>query len=170
MLVPFIGYASDRRFIGYVECEAEKLPEGLGRRRSIEIHDAFVESFDDDTVTNLGDGEVDRSILYAIELGGDRGDAAGRRGARQRLQIQLGPYSALGQLHGQPVVAPSTTLLSNGPMVQLADATLAFVNRGQLVMRDVGMLIVNRDLIDWVRASEDEALAFPGVTVLTDRA
>ena len=36
-------------------------------------------------------------------------------------------------------------------------------------MRDVGTLIVNRDLVDWVRASEDEAIAFPGVPVLTDR-
>jgi hypothetical protein len=36
-------------------------------------------------------------------------------------------------------------------------------------MRDVGTLIVNRDLLDWVRASDEEAAAFPGVTVLSDR-
>ena len=37
-------------------------------------------------------------------------------------------------------------------------------------MRDVGTLIVNRDLLYWVRASEDEAVAFLGVPVVTDRA
>ena len=46
----------------------------------------------------------------------------------------------------------------------------ALVGHGALQLRDVGTLIVNRDLLDWVRASEDEAVAFPGVRVVTDRA
>ena len=37
-------------------------------------------------------------------------------------------------------------------------------------MRDIGTLIVNRDLLDWVRANDDEAGAFPGVHVVSDRA
>jgi len=55
------------------------------------------------------------------------------------------------------------------PMVPLSDATLGYSSRGTLQLRDVGTLIVNRDKLDWVRASEDEARAFPGVPVVTDR-
>jgi hypothetical protein len=55
-------------------------------------------------------------------------------------------------------------------MIPLSDATIGFASRGGLQLRDVGTLIVNRDMLDWVRASEDEALAFPGVPVVTDRA
>jgi hypothetical protein len=54
-------------------------------------------------------------------------------------------------------------------MIPLSDATIGFTSRGSMQMRDVGALIVNRDLLDWVRANEDEAAAFPGVPVLTDR-
>jgi hypothetical protein len=170
VLIPFIGYATGRRFIGYVECESERLSDLLNRVESIVVREAFVESFDDDTVVNLGDGEVDRSILYAIETAGNRGDGSRRiHTVRHRLQVQLGPYTALGLLHSLPGQLPLPHLTAGGPMVPLADATLGFVNHGQLVLRDVGTLIVNRGLIDWVRASEAEALAFPGVTVLTDR-
>ena len=67
----------------------------------------YVESFDDDTVVNLGDGEVDRSILYAVEASGARGEATRRiHTVRHRLQVQLGPYSALGLLHAPPGQMP----------------------------------------------------------------
>jgi hypothetical protein len=171
VLVPFIGYALSRRFIGYVECEGERLADVLNRAPSVVVRDAFVESFDDDTVVNLGDGEVDRSILYAIETSGDNGDDSRRiHTVRHRLQVQLGPYSALGLLYSLPGQLPLPNLGAGGPMIPIADATLGFMSRGQLMLRDVGTLIVNRELIDLVRAGEDEALAFPGVPVLTDRA
>lgn len=170
MLIPFIGYAVGRRLIGYVECENERLTDLLNRSESLIIRDAFVENFADETIVNLGDGEVDRSILYAVEATGGRGEGARRiHTVRHRMQVQLGPYSALGLLHASPGQAPGTHLTSHGPMISLSDATLGYENCGLLAMRDVGTLIVNRDLVDWVRASEDEAIAFPGVPVLTDR-
>jgi hypothetical protein len=171
VLIPFIGYALGRRFIGYVECEDERLTDLLNRAESIVVREAFVENFEDDTVTNLGDGEVDRSILYAVEAAGGRGDGARRiHTIRHRLQVQLGPYTALGLLHSLPGQMPLPHLHSRGPMIPLSDATIGFASRGGLQLRDVGTLIVNRDMLDWVRANEDEALAFPGVPVVTDRA
>jgi hypothetical protein len=55
-------------------------------------------------------------------------------------------------------------------MIPLSDVTLGFTSRGAMVLKDVETLIVNRDMLDWVRASENDAAAFPGVRVLTDRA
>ncbi|MGA3058255.1 MAG: hypothetical protein ABSE70_09530 [Candidatus Limnocylindrales bacterium] len=170
MLIPFIGYSLGRRYIGYVECEGERLTDLLNRLESVVIREAFVESFEDDTVTNLGDGEVDRSTLYVVEASGDRGEGARRiHTVRHRLQVQLGPYTALGLLHALPGQMPLPYLHSRGPMIPLSDATLAFTSRSTMNLKDVGTLIVNRDLLDWVRASEDDAMAFPGVPVLTDR-
>ena len=169
MLVPFIGYALGRRFIGYVECDGGRLTDSLNRSDTIVVREAFVETFDDDMVTNLGDGEIDRSTIYAVETTGGRGDGARRlHTVRQRIQIQLGPYAVLGLLHSVPGQIP-LPILERGPMIPLTDVTLGFTKRGQLMLRDVGALIVNRELVDWVRAGEAEALAFPGVTVLTDR-
>jgi len=169
VLVPFIGYALGRRFIGYVECDGGRLTDSLNRSDTIVVREAFVETFDDDMVTNLGDGEIDRSTIYAVETTGGRGDGARRlHTVRQRIQIQLGPYAVLGLLHSVPGQIP-LPILERGPMIPLTDVTLGFTKRGQLMLRDVGALIVNRELVDWVRAGEAEALAFPGVTVLTDR-
>jgi len=170
VLIPFIGYAVGRRFIGYVESEGERLTDLLNRTEAVVVREAFVESFEDDTVVNIGDGEVDRSILYAVETSGGRGEGTRRiHTISHRMQIQLGPYSALGLLHAMPGQMPLPYLHSRGPMIPLSDATLGFATRGALKLRDVGTLIVNRDLLDWVRASEEEAVAFPGVPVVTDR-
>jgi len=171
VLIPFIGYALGRRFIGYLESEDERFAETMNRSESVIVREAFVESFDDDTVVNLGDGEIDRSILYAVEAGSGRDEDARRIHAiRHRLQIQLGPYSVLGLLHTLPGQMPLPYLHSGGPMIPLSDATIGFVSHGSVQLRDVGSLIVNRDMLDWVRANEDEARAFPCVPVLTDRA
>jgi hypothetical protein len=171
VLIPFIGYALGCRYIGYVECAGERLTDVLNRTESVVIREAFVESFEDDTVSNLGDGEVDRSILYAVETSGATGEEARRVSTvRHRLQVQIGPYSALGVLHAAPGQMPLPYLTSGGPMIPLSDATLGFTARGSLTLRDVGTLIVNRDLLDWVRASDEQAAAFPGIPVVTDRA
>lgn len=171
MLIPFIGYAMGRRLIGHVECEGERLTDLLNRVESIVVRETFLENFEDDTVTNLGDGEVDRSILYAVEASDGRGETTRRiHTIRHRLQVQLGPYTALGLLHSLPGQMPLPYLHARGPMIPLSDATIGFSSRGSLKMRDVGTLIINRDMLDWVRANEDEAAAFPGVPVLTDRA
>jgi hypothetical protein len=170
VLVPFIGYALGSRFIGYVESEGERLTDMLNRAESIVVRETFVESFDNDTVTNLGDGEVDRSILYAVEASGGRGEAARRiHTIRHRLQVQLGPYTALGLLHALPGQIPLPYLHSRGPMIPLSDVTLGFTNRGAMILKDVDTLIVNRDMLDWVRANELDAVAFPGVPVLNER-
>jgi hypothetical protein len=170
VLIPFIGYAAARRLIGYVECEGEGLTDLLNRSESFVLREAYVESFEDDTVTNMGDGEVDRSMLYAVESNGDRA-AEDRRvhTVRHRLQVQLGPYTALGLLHALPGQMPLPYLQASGPMIPLTDATIGFNCRGAMTMRDVGTLIVNRELLDWVRANDRDATAFPGVPVLSER-
>jgi hypothetical protein len=170
VLISFIGYALGRRYIGYVECEGERLTDVLNRADSVVVRETFVENFLDDTVTNMGDGEVARSDLYAVEAGNGRGDSSARiQTVRHRLQVQLGPYTALGLLHSLPGQMPLPHLYERGPMIPLSDATIGFSARGALSLRDVGTLIVNRQLVDWVRAGEDEAMAFPGVPVVPNR-
>ena len=171
MLIPFIGYAQGRRFIGYVECENDRLTDVLNRSESVIIRETYVESFEDGTVVNLGDGEVDRSILYAVETSDARGEVSRRiHTVRHRLQAQLGPYTALGLLHSLPGQMPLPYLHSRGPMIPLTDATIGFACRGSMQLRDVRTLIVNRDMLDWVRANDDEAPAFPGVPFVSGRA
>ncbi len=182
MLVPFVGYALGHRLIGRVECDGGRMAELLDRVDSIVVHEAYVEAFTDDTVTNLGAFAVDRSSLFAVEAV-DAVEAVedvyGRRTFPQprpsvnrqvrghRLQIQLGPYSALGLVDASPSEL-SQPLQASGSMIPLHQATIGFAARAGVQLRDVGTLLVNREMIDWVRANDDDASAFTGLPVHAD--
>jgi len=179
VLVPFVGYALGHRLIGRVECDGGRMAELLDRVDSIVVHEAYLETFTDDTVTNLGAFAIDRSSLFAVEavesveaVGGGRPFAARRpSAARQargrRLQIQLGPYSALGLIDAHTSEL-SRSLPAGRRMIPLRQATIAFAARARVHLRDVGTLLVNREMIDWVRANDDDASAFTGVPVHAD--
>ncbi len=171
MLVPLVGYAEDRRYMGYVECANERVSDLLQRSPSIHLCEAYLEMFADERVSSLGEADVDRDELYAVEAGGPRGEDQRRlRTVGHRLQVQLGPYTVLGHLHALPGSEPLSSLARRPSMVPLSEATIAYVSAGELRMRDVPTLVINRYLADWVRANEDEAAAFPGVPVLTEPA
>ena len=170
MLTPFIGYSIGRRFIGHVDCGGDRLAELLNGGNSLIVRDAFVETFDEDTITHLGDVTVDRSTLYAVEARGRRGEEVdGIHAERRRIHVSLGPYAALGLLPEAPDQMVLPLFDPNGPMIRLSDATLGYTSGGVPRLRDVNSLLVNRDLMDWVRACEDDAPAFTGVPVVTDR-
>lgn len=171
MLVPFIGYAEDRRYMGYVECGTDRMTDFLVRSEILHVTDAYVETFADERLVSLGEVEVARDELFAVEAAGPRGEDQRRvHTVRHRLQVQLGPYTVLGHLHALPGVQPLPNLSRRASMVPLSEATIAYVSAGELHMRDVSTLVINRTLADWVRANEAQAAAFPGVPVLTEPA
>ena len=51
------------------------------------------------------------------------------------------------------------------PMVPLTNATIFYTVAGAIVARDVGTVIVNRSLVDWIVPTADEAVSFPEVEV-----
>ena len=170
MLTPFVGYSYGRRYVGQVDCGGDRLAQLINDDGSVMVHDAYVESFDDDTISHLGDVTLDRAILYAIELDCRREEQARRAGSeRRRIHVRLGPYSALGLLPETAGQLPLPLFGSGGPMIRLSNATIGYTGAGVPQLRDVGSLIVNRELTDWVRACEDDASAFNGVPVVTDR-
>jgi hypothetical protein len=167
---PFIAYSIGRRYIGHVDCGGNRLVDLFNAGGSVVIRDAYVESFEDDTVSHVGDVTVDRSILYAIEADFRRGDEARAIHAeRRRIHVRFGPYSALGLLPDASDQLVLPLFESGGPMIRLSDATIGYAGGGVPHLRDVGSLIVNRELMDWVRAGEEDAPAFAGVPVVTDR-
>ena len=168
MQVRFVGYAGDCRVSGVLALTAERLTETLNAAEQVELHDAVLESLDDGRRVAVDLVALRRDELYAVEAAGPSG---GRRlqTTRHRMQVQLGPYGVLGELHALPGVAPLASIVHRGAMVPLTRATIAYVSGGQLQMHDAGTLLVNRDLADWIEAAEDEAMLFPGVPTITVR-
>lgn len=169
MPTPFIGYSIGRRYMGHVDCGGDRLADLFNSGGAVVVRDAFVESYDDNTVNHIGDVTLDRSILYAVELG-CRGAGSGRSTSqRRRIHIRLGPYSALGLVPGLEEQTTLPMFDASGPMIRLAQATIGYTCAGAPHLRDVAALLVNRELMDWVRAGEEDAGAFEGVPFVADR-
>ena len=76
----------------------------------------------------------------------------------------------LGDLHAPPNRDPMGEVLKRPAMVPLTNATLAYTFKGQPEVADVGTIIVNRHVTEWIEpAVEEQTDSFPGVRVRTFR-
>jgi hypothetical protein len=56
-------------------------------------------------------------------------------------------------------------VLQREPMVPLTAATVAYTMAGEIVVRDIGTIIINRMMVDWIAPTGDEASVFPDASV-----
>ncbi len=77
--------------------------------------------------------------------------------------LQSGPYDVHGYLHGPPAADPIRQLVRRPPMVPFTEAWIVYQAAGQDHRARVGTLIVNRELLDWVRPARDEEVAIPSL-------
>ena len=69
----------------------------------------------------------------------------------------------LGDLHAPPNRDPMGEVLKRPAMVPLTNATLAYTFKGQPEVADVGTIIVNRHVTEWIEpAVEEQTESFPG--------
>jgi hypothetical protein len=167
MLIDFIAYAGDCRVTGMFDlADGERLSDVLNDAAAITLRNARLTSHADGHEVELESVEIDIDDLFAVEVVGSRGHQEQRiHTVRHRLELRLGPYSVLGQLHTLPGGRPLVAIAGRAPMVPLTNATLAFNAGDGLNVRDVETLVVNRHLAEWVRADSSELPAFPGVPV-----
>lgn len=168
MRTAFIAYAGDCRVSGQVDSESdERLTDMLNRQSALTIHQAQLSSHVDGHVVELDEITLDRSDLFAIDAPDARSERSRRlHTVRHRIEIQLGPYAVLGQLHTLPGGRPLVTIGQRGPMIPLTNATIAYNDGARVVAQDVGTLIVNRELVTWVRAEASDLEVFGNVASL----
>ncbi len=167
MQIRFAGYAVDCRISATLELTMQRLTDALNAEDTIVLQDAVIENLDDGRRVAMARVELERAALYAVEATGPAGNRRLRvRTVRHRINVQLGPYGVLGELHTGPDTEPFRSLLGRGPLVPLTNATIAYVSGGQLAMHDAGTLLVNSALADWVMAPEHAARFFAGVPTI----
>jgi hypothetical protein len=168
MRVEFIAYAGDCRVSGATTlADGERLTDLLNRDLTIVVDGARLTSHADGHTVEVGQITLDRDDLFAIEALGPRGEPARRlHTVRHRLEVRLGPYTVLGQMHTRPGGRPLVAIGQGSPMVPLTNATIAFNTDNGVEAIDVGTLIINRSLAEWVRADAgDDLPALVGVPV-----
>ena len=101
---------------------------------------------------------VGRHELALVRAGGPRGDRAKRvPTTKHRLVIRTGRYLVVGRLHSNAGEDPLAALRARDPMVPLTDAAIMFRVGPDIVEEPGGTVVVNRDLVEWVRKGELDA-------------
>src|SRR4051794_8730694 len=163
----FLGFAADCRIVARLTLIDERLSDMLNKQARFRLFDVTLISLEDGHEVALPELRIDREELLAVVASGPRGARDRRvRTEQVRMQLGLGPYTILGQLHLPPGRDPVRAVLQRGPMMPLTNATLAYAQRGEVVALDSATLVVNRQRADWVQPTADEALHFPDVPIL----
>jgi hypothetical protein len=168
MLVEFTAYAGDCLVRGTLAApDGERLTDFVNRQPEFTITNAELVSYADGHVVALDEVSLAGDELFAIEAREPRGETARRiHTVRHRLELKAGPYTILGQLHAMPGSPPLSSIGWRPAMIPLTNATIAYDDATGLHARDITTLIVNRALVDWVRADANDLPAFVGVPVV----
>ncbi len=164
--IDFLAFAGDCVITSQATMFGDRLTDFLNGQERFQLHSVTFESLEDGHLVAVDSVSVDRSDLLAVVGTGPRGAIAQRVDlATSRMEIQVGPYLVLGNLHVPPGVDPEDRVRKREPMVPLTNATIAYGVGGVVMARDVGTIIINRALIDWIVPTADEAAVFPEVAV-----
>ncbi|MGC8633269.1 MAG: hypothetical protein ACP5VP_01145 [Candidatus Limnocylindrales bacterium] len=158
----FAGYAEDCRVFGFLRLDTERLTDYLNARQTYEVEGAIAVGLEDGRAIEAPQLSVCRDELLAVRAAGPRGNA-GRR-ARVRpypVTLQAGPYTVHGYVHALPGADPIRSLQRRKPMVPFTEAWIEYATGDDVQRARVGTLIVNRERIDWIAPSDDEAICLP---------
>ena len=164
--IQFLGFAGDCTISGKMTMFGERLTDFLNGQERFRIHHVELESLEDGHKVAVDSVSIMRDDLFAVVATGPRG-AEKRRVELQtnRLQLSVGPYLILGRLHHKPGADAMATVLKREPMIPLTNATIGYEMAGKFVTHDVGAIIVNRMLVEWISPTTDAATVFPDVAV-----
>lgn len=164
--VEFLGFAGDCTISGRITMFGDRLTDFLNGQERFRLHHVEFTSLEDGHVVPVDSVSVERDDLLAVVGTGPRGSEKQRiEVEKTRMQLAIGPYTILGRLHTVPGLDPMKSVLQREPMIPMTDATVVFNVAGEVVARDITTIIVNRHLVEWIAATEDEASAFPAATV-----
>ena len=164
--IEFIGFSSDCRITGRLTLFGDRLSDMLNDQEHYRLSKVTLTSLDDGHEVAVDSLILERSDLVAAIATGPRGVGRYRVNLdRVRMQVGAGPYVFAGQLHAEAGSDPLQVVMTRRSMVALTDATVAFTVAGEVQVIDAEAVIVNRESVDWVVPTADEAAHFPDVPV-----
>lgn len=164
--VEFLGFAGDCVIDGRITMFGDRLSDFLNGQERFQLHKVEFESLDDGHRVAVDSVSLHRDDLLAVAATGPRGSERQRvRLSETRMELSIGPYVILGRLHTRPGADALKSVLQREPMIPLTGATMAYGVAGRVVARDVGTIIVNRLLVEWIAATTEEASLFPEATI-----
>jgi hypothetical protein len=164
--IDFIGFAGDCTITGQMTMFGDRLTDFLNGQERFHLHQVEFESLEDGHRLTVDGLSIAREDLLAVVATGPRGSEHQRVSLKtDRCHVSVGPYLILGRLHTERGLDPIASVEGREPMVPLTGATIAYEVAGTIVARDVGAIIVNRLLVDWISPTVDAETVFPDAPV-----
>lgn len=156
----FVAYAEDGFLSGRIRMDSARLSDMLNEHDEYLLQDVLAEQIPDGVTTLIAEFLVRRDELLLVHATGPRGDRELRtRTIARAMTIQTGPYLVTGDVHTSAGIDPLLFFRRRRPMVPLTNASIQYSTATGPVCRDVDAIVVNRDLVDWVRVAEPGAVA-----------
>lgn len=153
--VDFVAYTSDERLSGRVGLDSSRLSDMLNVHDEYVLVDALAERLPSGGSMVVAEILVRRVELPLVYAAGPRGDRAQRVPTQtHRIVLRAGRYLVAGRLHSGHGEDPLASLRARSPMIPLTDATIEFRRGTDIVREPSGTIVVNRELVDWVREGE----------------
>jgi len=153
--VDFVAYTSDERLSGRVGLDSSRLSDMLNVHDEYVLVDALAERLPSGGSMVVAEILVRRDELPLVYAAGPRGDRAQRVPTQtHRIVLRSGRYLVSGRLHSGHGEDPLASLRARSPMVPLTDAAIEFRRGTDIVREPIGTIVVNRELVDWVREGE----------------
>jgi len=166
-LVELVVYAEDCILAGQVRLTADRLSDMLNDDERYELTGGVrVDDLARGSAWEIPSVELCRDDILLVHAGGPRGDPNRRNRTRQHpIGAKAGPYEIRGYLHSLPGTDAISSLRRRKAMVALTDAVIAYTGRSKPQERRAGVLILNRELTDWIVEGHDEEVPMPDVPV-----
>ena len=159
--VEFVAYSTSERLSGRIRLDAARLTDMLNTHREYVLVDALAERLPEGGSMVVPEILVRRHELALVRVGGPRGDRSLRiPTTKHRLVMRSGRYLLAGRLHSSYGEDPLAALRRREPMIPLTDASIMFRVGVDIVEEPAGTIVVNRDLVEWVREGELDARSF----------
>ena len=147
----------------------DRMSDALNDSTEYQLTDVMVVGLDDGLTTQVMDLIVQRDEVLAVRASGPRGDPTRRRRRRPYpVTLQTGPYLIHGYVHELPGTDPLQQIRRRKPMVPLTDSWIEYRSAAQNQRTRVGTIVVNRELLDWIRLSRDEEIRLPDLPAETN--
>jgi len=155
--IEVVAYAEDCILSGHVRLTAERLSDLLNGHVEYEFVDALVADLTGGHAIEMRSTLVHRDELLLVQASGPRGNPERRQRTRQHpIVLKSGPYEVRGYIHVIPGADPIASFRRRKPMVALTNAVIEYSVGGIRQDARAGVLIVNRECVDWVVGGEDE--------------
>jgi hypothetical protein len=142
-----VAWAGDCRVQGDVELGDGRLSDRVNEMDLVTFFDATLTALDDGREVQVGEMEVERRELHVIEVHGRQGDPDRRlRTVRDRVMLQIGPFTVTGSIHRSPSTRPLAALAGWTRFLPVTDAEVGLPgHRRTPVHQEV--VLVNRERI-----------------------